>query len=346
MAGEPAADAATDARCREAAVAPEAAPSAQPLRLLPLYTPAEAARLLAVPESWLRRQVTARLVPHTRLGKHLRFSHADLVVIAAAAARPAGVRGPGPAAVRGSPTPHHHRRVVNRMRAGSSASGANERPYPVPASARTGGRAAAVVGRDGGAVGMAWVEQCGNRSWRVRYRRDDGTIGAVHGFATKTAATEHANTLEADQREGRFLDPAAGKITLSEWSAGLAASPGCGDPHRGRLPQPAAPPHPAPLGRARPGRHLRDQGRRLGQRAARPRLLGDHGDGGDEAAVAAAGRRRPRNASSRPTRSAPAAAAAAAPNAAPNACGPPRRRCWRSPTTPPASPTPDPRRRS
>ena len=65
---------------------------------------------------------------------------------------------------------------------------------------------------------MAWVEQCGNRSWRVRFRRDDGTIGAVRGFATKTAATEHANTLEADQREGRFLDPAAGKITLGEWS--------------------------------------------------------------------------------------------------------------------------------
>ena len=65
---------------------------------------------------------------------------------------------------------------------------------------------------------MAWVEQCGNRSWRVRFRRDDGTIGAIRGFATKTAATEHANTLEADQREGRFLDPAAGKITLSEWS--------------------------------------------------------------------------------------------------------------------------------
>src|SRR3954447_4506510 len=65
---------------------------------------------------------------------------------------------------------------------------------------------------------MAWVEQCGNRSWRVRYRRDDGTIGALHGFTTKTAATEHANTLEADQREGRFLDPAAGQITLTEWS--------------------------------------------------------------------------------------------------------------------------------
>ena len=65
---------------------------------------------------------------------------------------------------------------------------------------------------------MAWVEQCGNRSWRVRYRRADGTIGALHGFTTKTAATEHANSLEADQREGRFLDPAAGQITLTEWS--------------------------------------------------------------------------------------------------------------------------------
>ena len=65
---------------------------------------------------------------------------------------------------------------------------------------------------------MAWVEQRGNRTWRVRYRRDDGTIGAIHGFATKTAATTHANTLESEQREGRFIDPAAGKITLAAWS--------------------------------------------------------------------------------------------------------------------------------
>ena len=53
---------------------------------------------------------------------------------------------------------------------------------------------------------------------RVRYRREDGTIGAIHGFATKAAATDHANTLESDQREGRFIDPAAGKITLADWS--------------------------------------------------------------------------------------------------------------------------------
>ena len=65
---------------------------------------------------------------------------------------------------------------------------------------------------------MAWVEQRGNRTWRVRYRRGDGTIGSVNGFVTKTAAAEHANTLEADEREGRFIDPAAGKITLNDWT--------------------------------------------------------------------------------------------------------------------------------
>lgn len=57
--------------------------------VLPLYTPAAAAELLSVRESWLRRRAAARSVPCTFLGKHLRFSHADLVAIAAAAARPA-----------------------------------------------------------------------------------------------------------------------------------------------------------------------------------------------------------------------------------------------------------------
>ncbi|OJY43418.1 tyrosine-type recombinase/integrase [Pseudonocardia sp. 73-21] len=65
---------------------------------------------------------------------------------------------------------------------------------------------------------MAWVEQSGNNSWRVRYRRDDGTIGAINGFATKTAAGDHAGTLESDQRQGRWIDPAAGKTTVAEWT--------------------------------------------------------------------------------------------------------------------------------
>lgn len=58
--------------------------------LLPLYTPAAAAELLAMRESWLRRRATARTVPCTFLGKHLRFSHADVVAIAAAGAHPVG----------------------------------------------------------------------------------------------------------------------------------------------------------------------------------------------------------------------------------------------------------------
>jgi excisionase family DNA binding protein len=63
-----------------------------------LYTPAEAASLLKVPESWLRKKAAARLIPCTFLGKHLRFSDEDLAEIvhsgatSVAAARPAARR--------------------------------------------------------------------------------------------------------------------------------------------------------------------------------------------------------------------------------------------------------------
>ena len=63
-----------------------AAPSDPGALVLPLYTPAEAAKLLAVRESWLRSRAAARTVPCTFVGKHLRFSHADVVRIAAAGA--------------------------------------------------------------------------------------------------------------------------------------------------------------------------------------------------------------------------------------------------------------------
>ncbi|WP_308283077.1 tyrosine-type recombinase/integrase [Pseudonocardia nigra] len=52
----------------------------------------------------------------------------------------------------------------------------------------------------------------------MRYRRDDGTIGATNGFPTKTAATEHADGMETDQRRGTWIDPAAGKVTVGEWT--------------------------------------------------------------------------------------------------------------------------------
>lgn len=43
-----------------------------------LLTIEEAAVALAVPRSWLRDKVTARQVPHTRLGRHVRFTEEHL----------------------------------------------------------------------------------------------------------------------------------------------------------------------------------------------------------------------------------------------------------------------------
>lgn len=48
-----------------------------------VFTIVEAARLLRVPEGWLRKKVTAGLVPHTRLGKHVRFTTSHLAQILA-----------------------------------------------------------------------------------------------------------------------------------------------------------------------------------------------------------------------------------------------------------------------
>ncbi len=59
-------------------------PDCRPL----LYTPADASELLAVPESWLRRKAGRRLIPCTFVGKHLRFSTADLAAITTAGAQP------------------------------------------------------------------------------------------------------------------------------------------------------------------------------------------------------------------------------------------------------------------
>jgi excisionase family DNA binding protein len=52
-----------------------------------LYTIAEAAEVLNVPATWLRDKVTAGAVPHTRLGRHVRFTEAHLEEIVAAGER-------------------------------------------------------------------------------------------------------------------------------------------------------------------------------------------------------------------------------------------------------------------
>jgi hypothetical protein len=69
---------------------PNCLPTSQPDSLgmsapgaLLLYTAEQAAVLLQVRPSWLRRKAAARAVPCRFLGKHLRFSRTDLETIAA-----------------------------------------------------------------------------------------------------------------------------------------------------------------------------------------------------------------------------------------------------------------------
>jgi len=70
-----------------------------------LFTPAQAAQLLQVRESWLRRRAGQRRVPCTFLGKHLRFSPADINQIITEAARPAADRRQLPPPGSRSPSP-------------------------------------------------------------------------------------------------------------------------------------------------------------------------------------------------------------------------------------------------
>lgn len=53
-----------------------------------LYTTAQAAARLQLPTSWLRKRTAAGLIPHVRLGRHVRFSEDNLTAIIAQAARP------------------------------------------------------------------------------------------------------------------------------------------------------------------------------------------------------------------------------------------------------------------
>jgi excisionase family DNA binding protein len=57
-----------------------------------LYTPAEAADVLRVRESWLRTKAAARAIPCTFIGKHLRFSESDILRIKQAGSREPVIR--------------------------------------------------------------------------------------------------------------------------------------------------------------------------------------------------------------------------------------------------------------
>jgi excisionase family DNA binding protein len=71
-----------------------------------LYTPAEAAKLLKVPESWLRKKAAARVIPCTFLGKHLRLSDEDITKIVRTGGRQPVTPVTAPR-VRSGPRHHH-----------------------------------------------------------------------------------------------------------------------------------------------------------------------------------------------------------------------------------------------
>jgi excisionase family DNA binding protein len=52
-------------------------------------TIAEAAAVLGVPRTWVRDKVTAREIPHHRIGRHVRFFADDIKAIKKQSARPA-----------------------------------------------------------------------------------------------------------------------------------------------------------------------------------------------------------------------------------------------------------------
>jgi len=56
-------------------------------KMAQLHTPAEAAEILRIRESWLRAKAAARAIPCTFIGKHLRFSDDDIAQIMAEGAR-------------------------------------------------------------------------------------------------------------------------------------------------------------------------------------------------------------------------------------------------------------------
>ena len=63
---------------------------------------------------------------------------------------------------------------------------------------------------------MAYAEKRGNL-WRARWRGPDGTLESKPGFHTRKAAENYGRDQEAAIRANTYVDPRAGKITLTEW---------------------------------------------------------------------------------------------------------------------------------
>jgi integrase len=63
---------------------------------------------------------------------------------------------------------------------------------------------------------MAYAEKRGNL-WRTRWRGPDGTLESKPGFRSRKDAENYGRDQEAAIRNNTYLDPRAGRITLTEW---------------------------------------------------------------------------------------------------------------------------------
>jgi integrase len=63
---------------------------------------------------------------------------------------------------------------------------------------------------------MAYGEKRGNL-WRARWRAPDGTLESKTGFTTRRDAENYGRDQEASIRSNSYVDPRAGRITLTEW---------------------------------------------------------------------------------------------------------------------------------
>jgi integrase len=65
---------------------------------------------------------------------------------------------------------------------------------------------------------MAWVEQTGALSWRVRFADGEGRIRSVSGFASREKARGYAAERAAHRGRSVWVDPSEGRMTLEAWT--------------------------------------------------------------------------------------------------------------------------------
>ncbi|GAA3688733.1 hypothetical protein GCM10022267_89360 [Lentzea roselyniae] len=75
---------------------------------------------------------------------------------------------------------------------------------------------------------MAYAEKSGSNAWRVRFERDDGTLGSLSGFTSEESANEVAARLNREaltrgfvpiassQPFGGWIEPWFGSIDVAE----------------------------------------------------------------------------------------------------------------------------------